>query len=90
MKKTKEGDILIFPKYKRYWIALMVNPEDFEKGIDSIDVESTGLYAFGGMWYGNDPNSKSSFGKVIPIEGEFEIVGHISKSSDEIMKRLRK
>jgi len=60
-----------------YWkIALPVTRRMIDAG---VNVEKPGLYLFYGMWYGDNPLSTKSFGKVEAIPQEYELIGHISK-----------
>jgi len=60
-----------------YWkIALPVTRRMIDAG---LNVEKPGLYLFYGMWYGDNPLSTKSFGKVEAIPQEYELIGHISK-----------
>jgi len=78
-----------FLKHKKYpnrvWIALEVTPELFET--TPIDVPFPGVYAFGGMWYGENYLDINSFGKVLYLENisEFTIV----KDNDVTIEALK-
>lgn len=70
--KFKHGDLVKHPKYDRTWRVLQVTQERFDT--TDIDVEKSGLYAFGGMWYGTDPLDISSYGKVLELDDTFTLV----------------
>ena len=46
----------------RLWVVLEVTKKEIEEG--AVDAEAAGLYGFGGMWYGEDPLDKASYGKI--------------------------
>ena len=60
MRKLKVGDI-VKVEGQRHWIALNVTQKDIAKGVDTNE---TGIYLFGGMWYGNNPLRVGSYGKM--------------------------
>lgn len=73
-KKFKEGDVVKTDSYSRLWVVFEVTQKEFDE--TDINVECPGLYAFGGMWYGTDITSRESFGKVLPLDDSFEVVGN--------------
>lgn len=80
MKFFKQGDIIRLKDDIRCWVVLQVTSEDIAKGIFA---DKPGLYGFGGMWYGNHPARKHSYGKIILLprnKGNLFIVGTIYKS----------
>jgi hypothetical protein len=46
----------------RFWVVLEVSKEEIENNI--VDADEPGLYGFGGMWYGENPLDKASYGKI--------------------------
>lgn len=62
----KEFQIVKIKNYDRNWILLNVTKEEIEN--TTINTNSTGLHAFGGMWYGKDFEDKNSFGKILSIK----------------------
>lgn len=78
------GSIIVLPGYLRFWIILDVTKEQIERGTNA---EKPGLYAFSGMWYGDDPLNIGSFGKILPLNGGY-IVSHISNYPDKLMKSV--
>ena len=60
-----------------YWkIALPVTQKMIENGTNASDA---GLHLFYGMWYGDNPLSTKSFGKIerLPKNEDFELIGNI-------------
>lgn len=46
------------------YVLLYVNESD----LLNVDVANKGLYAFKGMWYGDDPTDYKSYGKVTKLK----------------------
>lgn len=90
----KQGDYLPWsPSYivhERCWMVLDISKHDFRSRRHGgpLNVDRTGLHAFGGMWYGRNPLKIKSYGKVIPIYNQnyIEIVREniVGMSVDEI------
>lgn len=55
----------------RNWVILLVTKKDLKRGVNA---EKEGLYAFGGMWYGRNPNKIKSYGKISSIDEDVYLV----------------
>lgn len=86
-KEIEQFDVIHIAGQTRAWVVLQVSQQALDYGINSDEV---GLHAFGGMWYGDDPTDRASFGKILPIsdleENEYTILGVIS---DYDLKKLK-
>ena len=71
----REGNLVRVRGSNRLWVTLLVNHNDIRNG---MNVKQPGIYLFGGMWYGRDPNNKASFGKIISARGV--VVGNVRKT----------
>lgn len=72
----------------RLWVGLRVTQADIDRGYFA---GKPGLYLFSGMWYGDDPTDKRSFGKMVPLAcGSGAVrVGTVSRRSPpSILRRL--
>lgn len=47
----------------RDWVVLSVTQKHLQRE-GCMNAEKSGLYAFGGMWYGDDPLDVNSYGKI--------------------------
>jgi len=95
-KETKVGDLILFrdditEQYKkhwsneRYWIVLEVTQEMIDT--TGINTDKPGLYAFGGMWYGEDPMDVKSYGKIDYLDSYYEIFfDSVNLTAEEIKK----
>lgn len=87
----KHGDLIILNKFvnkygyhrRRKAVVLQVTQKDIDNGIDAI---KPGLYAFHGFWYGKDPLSVASYGKIAEPVGQ--VVGRVNKAA-QISKELK-
>lgn len=72
--EIKEYDIVkVENDNNRLWVAHNVTQQDIEKGVNAIN---PGIHLFGGIWYGDkNPFKMSSFGKMIPLPENYEILG---------------
>lgn len=57
----KTGDLISIQGYTRKGVALYVSKTDIKNG---INVYRPGLYVFSGYWYGTNPLSHRSYGKI--------------------------
>jgi hypothetical protein len=64
---TIKNDNLI----NRNWVILFISKEIINN--TSINALEEGYYAFGGMWYGDDPKNYKSYGKIITLDNEEEL-----------------
>jgi hypothetical protein len=55
----------------RNWVVLPITKNDLRR---SVNADSEGLYAFGGMWYGRNPMKIKSYGKIQPINEDVHLV----------------
>jgi hypothetical protein len=70
----KEGDIVrILDKNRRLCVLINVTKADLRKGLNA---HKTGLHLFRGYWYGINPLSHKSYGKI---------EGHVD---DYLLKKL--
>ena len=63
--KLFEGALLKIDGHHRFWVVLKITEEDIKES--DISTETPGLYAFGGMWYGDSPHNHKSYGKMLEI-----------------------
>lgn len=84
--QIKIGDIIVKNRHTRHWVCLKVTQDM----IDTTDINAPypGLYGFGGMWYGDNPQDNNSFGKILPVEYIDVVVGRVEDYSIEDLKRL--
>lgn len=82
----KEGHILELEGGHRHVVAIELSDELIES--QCINADKSGLYGFGGMWYGDNPKSYDSFGKIYQLDHYKvkRIVGHISSFTNEEVK----
>lgn len=86
----KHGDLIILNKFvnkygyhrRRKAVVLQVTQKDIDSGIDAL---KPGLYAFHGFWYGKDPLSIKSYGKMVYPVGQ--VIGRAKKNS-KVIKEL--
>lgn len=82
-KIFRSGDYVKHEDYpNRIWVVLEVTEKYFDEW--HIDVPEPGLYAFGGMWYGDDPLDIENFGKVLPLSNKFSIIDNFLVSIDKL------
>ncbi len=82
-----DGDVIIIRGYKRRWVVLKVTRWDVEN--TNIKADEPGFYAFGGMWYGDNPLSKSSYGRILSLKGKDKIaLGTVNELPLETLKKL--
>lgn len=55
------GTLVSIPGYSRKGVALRVSWADIKKGINA---RRPGVYIFSGYWYGTNPLSIASYGKI--------------------------
>lgn len=62
-KNIQEGDLVAVRGSQggRLWVALLVTKQD------KLNTNRTGLHLFGGFWYGKDPRSLHSYGKMLTL-----------------------
>lgn len=100
-RKFKAGDLVYFPDMEwknifqqtmkdRVWVILLVSQEDIDN-TDFIDEHKPGLYAFGGLWYGNKTRGRfdthRAYGKMIDPywrKRKYCIVGNIFTGTPQI------
>ena len=72
----------------RLWVGLYVTQADIDRGYNAT---KPGVHLFTGMWYGDDPTDKRSFGKMVPLaNGSGAVrIGTVSRRSPaSILRRL--
>lgn len=70
----------------RLWVGIVVTQADIDRG--RVDARRPGLMLFTGMWYGRDPLTPASYGKMLPPNG-FKPVGRVSRRSGQsTLRRL--
>jgi len=87
VNNIEEGDIITIKDYNRAWVLLYVTEEDLNNGVNA---EEVGLHAFGGMWYGSDPLSIESYGKILDIERDkiVEVLDNVTHLPVKKIKEL--
>lgn len=55
------GSLVNIPGYTRKGVVLLVSQKDINNG---TNVRKPGLYIFSGYWYGTNPLSHKSYGKI--------------------------
>lgn len=73
----KHGDLVALRGQRRRWVALQVSAADLRRG---IDVARPGLYLFTGYWYGGQPLSHRSYGKVVEVLPGARAVGRVGSA----------
>ena len=58
----RTGDLVRARGYKRLWVVLPVSRNQAKR---LMNARGPGTYLFGGLWYGRDPLSHRSYGKMI-------------------------
>lgn len=92
-RKIKHGDIIKFTDdlKGRSWVILNISRDTMERHFLQGG-DHPGLYAFGGMWYGDKKDSHKSYGKMVDpfYEGypKVYIMGHVSKTPLKKLKRI--
>lgn len=82
----KIGDIIKIEGQHRHWVCLKVTQDEIDN--TGINACYPGLYAFGGMWYGDNPQDRNSFGKILPVSHNDVIIGRIEDYPIEELKKL--
>ena len=62
--EVKERQIIRLSDSSRAWVVIAVTQKEIDDDKDGINTDAPGLHCFGGMWYGDDPAKRSSFGKI--------------------------
>jgi len=83
----QHADIVWFKGYNRHWVVLLISQWILDN--TDIDVDKPGLYAFGGLWYGDKlPDRHAHYGKVLPIPKDAVVVGRIWDFTKDFVAEL--
>lgn len=82
----KAGDLIVlkdftksdFFKVERKAVVLYVTQSDINQGTDAL---KPGLYAFYGLWYGDDPLDHRGYGKMVYARGR--VVGQVKNQKSK-------
>lgn len=83
------GDVVTVPGYTRHWVALYVTQTMIDN--EECDASREGLHLCGGMWYGNEPFSIKSYGKMIEApedESTMTLIGHAVGFDHETLRKM--
>ena len=72
--------------YDRFWVVLDITQEDIDA--TDLNADKPGLYAFGGMQYGNNRYDHDSYGKILPITDEDKLMGDIKTLPSWQLKKM--
>jgi len=86
----KPGDIVEIVDscgHHRTCVVLMVRPKDLRKGLNAW---RPGLHLFRGYWYGSDPMSITSYGKIegLAHKNQCTLIESCDRISDSLVRSL--
>lgn len=83
--KLKVGDIIATPERLGHCWKIVL----YAKKSMKLNCDKPGLYAFYGMWYGDNPLDVKSFGKIEYIGSDYIYIGNVKNiPKTEIKDRL--
>lgn len=87
----RHGDLVVIGGRKG--VALYVDQKEFNKGLNA---SRPGLHVFAGYWYGTNPLSLRSYGKVLTQDGigksgeSATVIGKVTAQSHFALKAFHK